>query len=66
MTGVMTAEMTIWDRQYECMPREQLRELQLQRLQQTLRRVYAQVPCYQNKFRDLGVEIGRASCRERV
>ena len=58
MTGVMTAEMTIWDRQYECMPREQLRELQLQRLQQTLRRVYAQVPCYQNKFRDLGVEPG--------
>lgn len=45
----------IWDRTNECMPREQLEQLQLQRLQHTLERVNAQVPCYQNKFSALGV-----------
>jgi phenylacetate-CoA ligase len=40
------------------MPREQLRELQLQRLQQTLLRVAKNVPCYQNKFSKTGFEPG--------
>ncbi|MEA3466277.1 MAG: phenylacetate--CoA ligase [Thermodesulfobacteriota bacterium] len=46
----------IWDRANECMPREQLEKLQLERLQHTLERVNAQVPCYQNKFSALGIK----------
>lgn len=45
----------IWDRQHECMPREELEQLQLERLQATLNRAYKNVSCYRNKFRDLGI-----------
>ena len=31
--------MKIWDAKYECMPREELEQLQLERLQATLNRV---------------------------
>jgi len=48
----------IWDPASECMDREALAELQLQRLGQTLQRVYQNVPCYQNKFKQLGLEPG--------
>ena len=42
----------------ECLPREELRTLQLQRLQKTLALVADKVPCYQSKFRDLGFQPG--------
>lgn len=42
--------MQIWDPTYECMPREEIETLQLERLQATLNRVYKAVPCYRNKF----------------
>jgi phenylacetate-CoA ligase len=42
----------------ECLPREELRKLQLQRLQKTLALVADNVPCYQSKFRDLGFQPG--------
>ena len=45
----------IWDPQHECMPREELEQLQLERLQATLNRVYKNVPCYRTKFNDLGI-----------
>jgi len=45
----------VWDRDKECMPREQLEALQLQRLQSTLRLVNTQVPCYKNKFSSLNI-----------
>lgn len=45
----------IWDREHECMPREELEQLQLERLQATLNRVYKNVPCYRNKFNELGI-----------
>ncbi|HEY5673157.1 MAG TPA: phenylacetate--CoA ligase [Malonomonas sp.] len=48
----------IWNAAAECMPREQLRQLQLQRLQQTLLCVANNVPCYQNKFRESGFNPG--------
>lgn len=47
--------MNIWDRQHECMPREELEQLQLERLQATLNRVYKNVPCYRNKFNAAGI-----------
>src|SRR5512136_2638203 len=47
--------MEIWDRTYECMPREELEQLQLERLQATLNRVYKNVTCYRNKFKEAGI-----------
>jgi phenylacetate-CoA ligase len=47
--------MAIWDATHECMPREELAQLQLERLQATLNRVYKNVTCYHNKFNELGI-----------
>ena len=48
--------MQIWDPTYECMPREEMEQLQLERLQATLNRVYKNVTCYRNKFNALGID----------
>lgn len=40
----------IWDEEMECITRDDLEELQLKRLQDTLKRVYEKVPYYQKKF----------------
>jgi phenylacetate-CoA ligase len=40
----------IWDRRYECMPREEIEQLQLERLQSTLNRVYRNVAFYKKRF----------------
>jgi phenylacetate-CoA ligase len=45
----------IWDPQHECMPREELEQLQLERLQATLNRAYKNVTCYRNKFNEQGI-----------
>jgi phenylacetate-CoA ligase len=37
------------------MPREELEQLQLERLQATLNRVYKNVTCYRSKFNELGI-----------
>ena len=47
--------METWDATYECMTREELEQLQLERLQATLNRVYKNVTCYRNKFNELGI-----------
>ncbi|MRR06842.1 MAG: phenylacetate--CoA ligase [Deltaproteobacteria bacterium] len=47
--------MQIWEPTYECMPREELQQLQLERLQATINRVYKNVTCYRNKFTELGI-----------
>jgi phenylacetate-CoA ligase len=47
--------MDIWDAAHECMPREELEQLQLERLQATLNRVYKNVTCYRNKFSEMGI-----------
>ena len=47
--------MSIWDPQHETMPREEIEQLQLERLQATLNRVYKNVTCYRNKFNELGI-----------
>jgi phenylacetate-CoA ligase len=44
-----------WDQEHETMPREQLQELQLSRLKETVKRVYANVPFYRQKFNELGI-----------
>jgi len=40
------------------MPREQIERLQLERLLKTMQLVSANVPCYQNKFKDCGFKPG--------
>lgn len=44
--------------QVEAMPREELRKLQLERLQNTVKRVYENVPFYKQKLQEKGVEPG--------
>jgi len=45
-----------WQKDKECMPREELEQLQLERLQSTLFRVAGHVPFYRRKFRDIGLD----------
>ncbi len=44
-----------WNKEYECMSEEKLRELQLQRLQTTVKRAYEKIPYYRNKFNEAGI-----------
>jgi phenylacetate-CoA ligase len=44
--------MDTWDAIHECMPREELEQLQLERLQATLNRVYKNVTCYRKRFKE--------------
>ncbi len=46
----------MWDPKHECMPREQLRELQLKRLKSIVRRVYNNVPYFRKKLDTLGLK----------
>lgn len=46
----------IWNPQFECLGREELRALQLERLKETLGRVYQQVPFYRDLFDARGVK----------
>ncbi len=47
--------MKYWNPTKECMPREQLRELQGARLHKTVERVYHNVPFYRNKMQEMGI-----------
>ncbi len=44
-----------WEPDKECMGREELEQIQIERLQATLHRVYAHVPFYRKKFDALGI-----------
>ncbi|MBW2107883.1 MAG: phenylacetate--CoA ligase [Deltaproteobacteria bacterium] len=48
--------MTIWDQSRECMSRDQLEQLQLERLQATLNRVYRNVSFYKKTFDRIGFD----------
>lgn len=48
----------IWDERHECMDREELRSLQLQRLKETVTRVYNRVPFYRTAMDQAGVKPG--------
>ncbi len=45
-----------WNEHYECMPREQLEEVQLKRLKKVVERVFYNVPFYRSKFQEAGLE----------
>ncbi len=44
-----------WNEHIECMPVEQMRELQARRLQDTVFRVYQNVPFYKKKMQEMGI-----------
>ncbi|WP_318036520.1 phenylacetate--CoA ligase family protein [Candidatus Contubernalis alkalaceticus] len=48
----------IWNDKYECMDREELEKVQLERLKQTVERVYNKVPYYHNLMDERGVKPG--------
>ncbi len=45
-----------WEKEKECMAREDLEQLQLERLQSTLFRVATHVPFYRSKFKELNID----------
>jgi len=46
----------IWNEKAECMSEEEIKELQLQRLQSVVKRAYEKVPYYNKRFTDLKIE----------
>ncbi len=60
----MNLPVNIWNRSAECLSREQIRQLQLQRLQDTLHLVANKVPCYQAKFKESGFRPEDLQCLE--
>jgi len=47
--------MNIWDTKNECISRDELEQLQLERLQTTINRVHKNVTHYRKKFNELGI-----------
>ena len=47
-----------WNKTYECMPREELDRLKLERLQRTVNHVYQNVPYYRMKMQEAGLAPG--------
>jgi len=48
----------IWNQEIECASREQMREIQSQRLVKMLDRIYHNVPFYRSKLKEKGIEPG--------
>jgi len=48
----------IWNKQYECMEREELLKLQGERVASMVKRVYDSVPFYRKKLQEKGIEPG--------
>jgi phenylacetate-CoA ligase len=47
-----------WNKTYECMPREELDRLKLDRLKKTVNHVYQNVPFYRTRMQQAGVQPG--------
>ncbi|WP_136796511.1 MULTISPECIES: phenylacetate--CoA ligase family protein [Desulfosediminicola] len=56
----------IWQQKEECMPREDLEALQLERLQNTLQRVATRVPFYRNTFKEKGLDVSKVTSLEHI
>ncbi|HEX9059569.1 MAG TPA: phenylacetate--CoA ligase [Clostridia bacterium] len=50
--------MSFWNATYECMSRDQMRNVQSERLRTTVNRVYHNVPHYRDKMQKAGIEPG--------
>ena len=62
--GSVMTDHRIWNEPAETMPREDLEQLQLERLQSTLNRVYKNVKFYRSRFDELGIEPADIRSRE--
>ncbi len=49
-------ESRMWEPQHECMDRAELEQVQLERLEATLNRVYRHVPFYRKRFDEIGFD----------
>ncbi|MCL2084573.1 MAG: phenylacetate--CoA ligase [Oscillospiraceae bacterium] len=56
----------IWNPEYECMTREQIEALQLERLKQTLGRVWEHAPAQKRKLAEAGAEPGDVKSLEDI
>ncbi len=59
MEGIM-----YWEKEKECMQREELEQLQLERLESTLTRVQMNVPFYRKKFDETGIDTDNVTSIE--
>lgn len=51
-----------WNEKYECMPREELEQLQLEKLQDMVDRAFHNVDHYRKAFQEIGAEPGDIKC----
>ena len=58
--------MKFWDGENEQMEREELHQVQLERLQSTLNRAYKNVPFYRQQFDVLGLDPGMVASTEDI
>ncbi len=56
LSSASSLQDTIWNPEEECRPREEIRAIQLKRLQETVERVYHHVPMYRRMFDERGVK----------
>jgi len=56
----------IWQQKEECMARDELKTLQLERLRHTLQRVATRVPFYRNAFRERGIDVDKVTSLEHL
>ena len=47
--------MKYWNKDIECMPRDEVKQLQFERLKVMLKRIYENVPFYRNKLDEIGI-----------
>ena len=47
-----------WNDKFECMPVEELKKFQLEKLKETVAWVSERVPFYKNKFKEMGIKAG--------
>ncbi len=55
-----------WQPKEECLPTDELRKLQLERLQVTLARVATHVPFYRNKFKEMKLDVEKVDSLEKL
>lgn len=54
--------MHYWNETYECMSRDEMTQVQTQRLISTVERAYCNVPLYRDRMKNAGIEPGDIKC----
>ncbi|MGD9080683.1 MAG: phenylacetate--CoA ligase [Desulfobacterales bacterium] len=55
-----------WNDKFECMPVEELKKFQLEKLKETIAWISEKVPFYKNKFKEMGISAGDIKSLEDV